>query len=348
MIVLFVLLIFSSFLPVFTSEFTHHHFHSRNHTHHREGNLCRNSGHVNGKWVYNPSLNLTRKSFSCCGEAKGEFLKNKEECGPDWYDIEHLYWGSKKYLSLAGGSGCWCDILWGYKNVHPREMYEWVPQDCQLLPFNGSRFCELIGQRKILMVGDSTMQQTAATLMSMIVSYGGTCADQVAFGRSDQLFFSTKGHLDLFQFVALIKPDICIMNSGPHNHDMGDMFSVVESLKNMWGRLETSSPHTKYIWKTNNPGHVDCPSGMIRDNVIGPQPYAPDSKEYDEFQWNLHPAFDELAKNYSKILNLTGVIDMSPLYQRADAHWDCLHYCMPGPINIFSNILLNMLVTGEV
>lgn len=340
-------LIFSCFLQFFRSDMLHHH-RAQNQTHHHIRRLCKNSEHVNGEWVYKPELNYTKKAFSCCGEAKGEFLKNREECGSVAYDIEHLFWGSKMYYALAGGSGCWCDIMWGYKSVHPREMYEWVPHDCQLLPFNGSQFCDLLGTRKMLLVGDSSMQQTAATLMSMIVSYGGQCAEQVGFGRSDQLFFSTKGHLNLFQFVDLVKPDICIINSGAHNHDRGDMFSVVESLKNRWGELKASSPHTKYIWKTNNPGHVNCVPGMVGDNASGPKPYAPGPDANDQFQWNLHPIFDEMSRNYSVILNMTGVIDMSPLYLRSDAHWDCLHYCMPGPVNIFSNILLTMMVNKEV
>jgi hypothetical protein len=42
---------------------------------------------------------------------------------------------------------------------------------------------------------------------------------------------------------------------------------------------------------------------------------------------------------------------MEPLYYRADAHsgnGDCLHYCMPGPLDLAAMLLHHMFITGEL
>ena len=55
------------------------------------------------------------------------------------------------------------------------------------------------------------------------------------------------------------------------------------------------------------------------------------------------------------------VIDMSQLYLRPDAHTgkkflllnkkaahDCLHYCIPGPVDLFGNIILMQFYTNQL
>ena len=85
------------------------------------------------------------------------------------------------------------------------------------------------------------------------------------------------------------------------------------------------------------------------------------------YHWELHPSFDQMAMQFAADLGM-GVIDMSPLYLRPDAHiggttgngyhmllageqrgaapekMDCLHYCLPGPVDLFNVLLLQALV----
>ena len=52
------------------------------------------------------------------------------------------------------------------------------------------------------------------------------------------------------------------------------------------------------------------------------------------------------------------ILDMAPLYMRGDAHVgfakafrgdpDCLHYCIPGPVDLFPVLLQQMLYMGEI
>ena len=68
------------------------------------------------------------------------------------------------------------------------------------------------------------------------------------------------------------------------------------------------------------------------------------------------PLFDDISRNYSRTLSLK-VIDMSPLYARADAHpgWvtainseDCFHLCAPGVLDFYSQVVLTMLFNEEI
>ena len=65
----------------------------------------------------------------------------------------------------------------------------------------------------------------------------------------------------------------------------------------------------------------------------------------DEFQWRLHPTFDDMSIKWSQDpAHFLPVIDMSPLYLRPDAHpAECLHYCTPGPRDLFATLLMQML-----
>ena len=93
--------------------------------------------------------------------------------------------------AASGGFACTC-------KSHSPSALEWSG-DCQLPKWNASRFCELLGGRRVLFVGDSTMQQTAAVLMSAIawhyhVANGGNAHTRAIPSRDAQIqVFHWKG-----------------------------------------------------------------------------------------------------------------------------------------------------------
>ena len=61
---------------------------------------------------------------------------------------------------------------------------------------------------------------------------------------------------------------------------------------------QQSGKNLKLVWKTQNPGHVNC------GTYNAPQKnYAIASPEMDNYCWNLHPVFDEVSKNYSSLID---------------------------------------------
>lgn len=72
----------------------------------------------------------------------------------------------------------------------------------------------------------------------------------------------------------------------------------------------------------------------------------------DKYGWNHFHLFDKFT-NTQNIKHDYKIIDLTPLYLRPDAHVkgkkdDCLHFCMPGPLDLFSIILQQMLYNKEI
>ena len=242
------------------------------------------------------------------------------------------------------------------------------------------------------MIGDSTMQQTSATIMALLQSAAprALCSSQIRFIRED--FF----HNNAFLRHMRHKPDIVIINAGAHftvkekyesamlklyqNIESWRMSeralhnSIINSINNSSSSSSSSSggnsggnsgaggstlpggktgprplESTKILWKTNNPGHINCDA--YPDAVSSPLTYP---IETDTYKWGLLSEFDAYMRELNIKHNIPA-IDMFPLYLRPDAHpgknavhWvqfggDCLHYCLPGPLDIFATLLLHYL-----
>lgn len=134
-----------------------------------------------GRWIFVNETNV--KSFRCCGRDYNDYKDSNlvEYCTNETH--------------LTGGRGCFCDELKNTRHtVSTREKYYWKPDNCTLMAFNASDFCRLLGNRKITLIGDSTMDQTASTLRSMIQNAQpkGLCGMQVTYGSSDYLVSQEK------------------------------------------------------------------------------------------------------------------------------------------------------------
>ena len=246
----------------------------------------------------------------------------------------------------VGGHACHCDREEGRLSVNRREKYTWVPHNCSLNEWNTDRFCQLLQDKKILFVGDSTSVQTGGALMAMTYK---KCATNLYLARDDN-FYGNK----LIGFVERFKPDILIISYGPHALDDEDVRIELKHIQEMLyelGQKEKENEDTnntnsmKVLWKTINPGHSDCwnATGPVESFEIPPN---------NQYRFDRFPVWDAMALN----ANITyrnksiGLLDMSALYYRPDAHpgRDCLHSCLPGPIDIVGRILLQMLENGEI
>ena len=345
--------------------------------------LCRDTEYTVGRWEgYIKDEETRKKSFVCvdCSEEEVELQQLQEGtekidiCADDSSSQDYSYHDGLHFREFS--SGCACSHA-SKENIHqilPHERYEWVPSNCRLEEFDAHKFCSLLGHRTVMLIGDSTMHQTANTLMFLIKHQNATCSAQIIFALSYTL--SGKGTTHPFTYHTnsgsrpdgidfqtdsiLSYPDIVVLNVGAHAEDWGDLNYIWEiwDLKGMIRReMEGAGRNSTFIWKTQNPGHVNCTT--IFEPLKEPQQIDKNDPK-DTFKWSEFLGYDELNVNNAKELGMK-IIDMSPLYYRADAHpsvsklllhkkteHDCLHYCIPGPLNLFAVILMNMLQTGEI
>ena len=96
------------------------------------------------------------------------------------------------YISWYGGD----DFLMPYstcdcskEKLDVIQNYEWAAdkEKCQLPNWNAKAFCNSLGQRSLLFIGDSTTAQLSSVVHNYVTWGRGGCASQIFFERSDTL-----------------------------------------------------------------------------------------------------------------------------------------------------------------
>jgi hypothetical protein len=174
-----------------------------------------------------------------------------------------------------------------------------------------------IGNRTILLVGDSTMGQSATTLMSMIAASHGSCSSQVTYYRSYYLVFRNANEASMVDTVLRLRPDILILSAGAHFEDLGDLYNIWNSLTALLKTIIMKQlPRTKLIWKSTNPADDNC---MSMHEPLPNYPLIVNVPMKSTFNHHLFRRFDTISKEFAWKLGLS-YIDMTPLYMRGDAH----------------------------
>ncbi|KAJ1467643.1 hypothetical protein T484DRAFT_1858111 [Baffinella frigidus] len=100
-------------------------------------------------------------------------------------DLEREFFsGRSDFLAHVGGNGYSCTRA-GWVDE-----YVWEPARCELATWDASAFCEALGGRSLLFLGDSTMRQVSVAVMNAVHwgTWGGAgCQEQISFGLSDTL-----------------------------------------------------------------------------------------------------------------------------------------------------------------
>eukprot|EP00978_Attheya_sp_CCMP212_P041495 scaffold238779_cov60-Attheya_sp.AAC.1 len=310
---------------------------------------CIDAVGVVGHWEYT----LNRKplvSPECCDvdpTARRYNISSTESipCAPS---IWSSFQGQTNTYQENGGYECVCP---GYV-----DRYTWRSPD---IPekFDAKKTCKLLGQKRVLFIGDSTVRQVASTLINVL--FPAACQTQISYTECDTLIHETFHKLNRGKYwtkaVLDLKPDIVIIGVGPHIDSFRNYKRVVDTVVTDMVHLRNSSKtkHITFVWKTQHPHGCthdilmpDNPAQAAREAVGGTRKY---SLKND---WDLYllSHLQEMDLPY---------LDMRMLYSRSDAHsssrvnssiWendgaDCLHLCTPGPLDIIAP-LFQKLVTS--
>jgi hypothetical protein len=315
---------------------------------------CQNGLHVVGKWVFNPNA---KKSFPCCSYEKADYNWNKTLCGSSTMadaSVSGLSMGTA--FNQLGGNACTCDRTLGRLEINPFQKYSWTANYCSLVDFDAQYFCELLGPRRIIFIGDSTFLQTGATLMNLVRSQHGNCLENILFAHANHLW-QVDRQMNWIEIIEYHDPQIVVFGFGAHDKSVEQfMDDWTKSMKMLdeFMLKRTALIHDrklswlpiKMVFKTQNPGHLHC------ENYTAPLSSPPfiDNSPDDRYLWGHFDLFDKLGKEFAYKRNMS-VLDMFPLALRPDGHptlRDCLHFCAPGPLDIIGTLILTMLHTGEL
>jgi hypothetical protein len=244
----------------------------------------------------------------------------------------------------------------------------WLPTKCHLPYFDPAIFCDLLGNKKILFIGDSTMQQTATTVMNYIMWDGNAvnhsrCAKQIIFRAGDTLTgkryrmigagYPDKkrgwwGYNRGWEFGEAVKaehPDIAVINANAHLSTRKDFEIMLSHVAETYKSLVKQKPF-KLVWKTNQPGGCASTPVPSLDAMRTNPEYRDSLKNYNYADFLPRDRFAKRFWQQQKDLPEVHILDLEPLYLRPDAHvggGDCLHMCVPGPLSIIPRLMLQLL-----
>jgi hypothetical protein len=170
------------------------------------------------------------------------------------------------------------------------------------------------------------------------------------------------------QELVMRKPDIVIFNSGIHYRQndvvMGSINKTISALEK-WqkncrsrGRNEsaTATIWCLPIWRTTVPGHPHCDNYRKPVNNLSIVESQIQNANYSQFNGNHYHWWDMKDQNIqieNAFSQRTMMLDYEVLdaydamTRRPDMHQggkDCIHYCLPGPPDVLSRMLIHTLM----
>jgi hypothetical protein len=132
------------------------------------------------------------------------------------FDGNERFTATSERLAPVGARACSCS-----RSRDELLSYRWVPSRCALRAFDTVAFCALLGRRRLLFVGDSTMQQLASVVMNHLAWAGNaSCAPQLSFGHADTLVSQSLGAfnrgLHWLEWTAMHQPDVVVLGATAH------------------------------------------------------------------------------------------------------------------------------------
>ena len=260
-----------------------------------------------------------------------------------------IFEGSRTGLAWMYGNGCERKCR---RNFVDR--FEWKSPN--LPQWNPAEFCRLLGpHRRILMIGDSTMTQAATTLMNAVHGY---CQTQLINFIVDTLINEELGvlnrgphWLEIVRNESITRDgDIVVLTVGAHISRKQDLYNVSDLVLQQIMAMKVERPSLIIIYKTQQP------SGCTRKiaNLSLSPLQAGESFHFGPGNHFNHPLLYEYDKTVICHLQELGIpfLDMRMLFSRSDAHpsskrrtrlMDCLHFCSPGPLDMFAILFLRLL-----
>ena len=332
---------------------------------HREWVPC--NGTTRFAWRLRAAPATDNQSFPpCCTRSDGSSWCQRAQA---------LVKGSADATFPTNGKGCSVGRCRGW-----RDEYEWHGDTCQLVEWDPVAFCRLLGSRRLLFVGDSTMGQAAAALAAAVrwARYGSPkrpagCERQILYGLSDtlerarygansrglpwdrwvhDLGLQTRPDASLDASGSLQQgraADVVVLHASAHIYGEGNFTKVLDHVAATRSRM---SPHLPLIWMMG-------PAAGCGAAPLAAPPGASFWQAYRGTQFANWPRFaerDAAARAFWQGYGpRVSVLDTGPLQMRVDAHpdlgssaaqgivGDCLHLCEAALVRTFPRLVLDEL-----
>ena len=275
---------------------------------------------------------------------------NAPHCCPTDYDDFHLIIDdSKEFCKIPslirpGGHACRC-LPGTERHKTLDNSLTWYSQ--HLPNWDARKSCDILDNRRILVLGDSTLNQAAAVLSEAF--HDGGCGEQIEFSYADTLIGKELGAMNrgehwLTQVEKHEFPEIVIIGVSAHIHTEANFTLAVNEIVDNIFFLRQSHPEVTVVWKTTSPAGCTEKPSTLHPLDAG-----------DLFEVNITPRYYDYWKRFyerdtkmvRKMVNLgVPILDSRMLYGRTDAHIsynDCMHFCFPGPLDVMPPLVQMLL-----
>lgn len=259
----------------------------------------------------------------------------------------------------------------------PFNTWEWNTNEneyCSLSQFDVKRFCELVRGRTIAFFGDSISWQQYNSLISLTNAtkiqqskfwkvYSSTCDGQptkIVWHRDN---YATPNGLR--RIIDRHDPSILVVNRGAHFTENEELLkglnATFEMVLSWQENCDKESRECLFLWRTIAPGFPNCheyshpldvSNRTLAEEIIMDQTslFYTKTKKGKEFHWwdfsSQNSLIEDLIQHCIEVKKLrVSFIDWYGMaILRPDRHIgknDCLHYCLPGPIDATNTILLH-------
>ncbi|KAG6556339.1 hypothetical protein Mapa_002282 [Marchantia paleacea] len=313
-----------------------------------------------GKWVYDSTPR--HMPWNSIGDTYASGCDSRHH----WTGPGHVFGDQAEAIAMEGDPKDWLI----------REELKWVwrtNSSCPFWPVDRDEFCKRIGpKRNVMVVGDSINHEIAWSFMNHLVlngkGYGHMrsgdrsndgvyemCGDifgagngfKVAFVRNDRLSPVANISVDTWRnfyewpWLDLLKEydvKLLLLNRGAHYEDDK---TYVRALRFIFTILSQHFPHMQVIYRNTPPGHANC---SLHHEPLSERQHSdlPDGYHWEDF-YRQNKIAAKIVKKFQYIyMDVDTMLSLRPEGHITDT--DCLHYCLPGPLDLAVQYLYNILL----
>lgn len=247
--------------------------------------------------------------------------------------------------------------------------YHWVPpSNCSvpLYKFSFASMCKVMRGRNLIFTGDSLSLHHYETTLNALGSrtvYGEEYDDHdpdhwsqpydcatPGYGKNFSVIYLSWNNIAYryhFDSIKLLTEDnngsVLVANWGAFVQ--GDE-TVRVHMRDILEYINLHVPNMTFIFRSSNMAHKDCHEHSIPDNILHePAPHP----VHRRFHWDVFPRQGVIWKEYLDTHEMGKIfLDILPLSskrpdQHPSQHGDCLHYCIPGPIDTWVKLTYSVL-----
>jgi hypothetical protein len=209
---------------------------------------------------------------------------------------------------------------------------------------------------------DATRSQLRGSCVNYCLSPHALCTDAEVFSCGDLPSFSIRFvRMDLFRavdsdnnetkMIEAMRTDnssLLLFNAGLHYMEFGSLRrDLLDSLQYVYSLF----PNISVVYFNSIAGHENCVSTFKSQLYSDQPPYIPPQYNWGNISHYNHAIRHMFNQHLPQVLYLnifnatTRRIDSHPGYWSITKTVDCLHYCMPGPIDNWLTFLYNALLS---